>query len=146
MTRTVTTSLVFAVLPFVFPPALVGQQADRWISVGMEAGAEVELDTASVTEIDPDLFEAWLRQDLSEPRLFLVDRYDRRLVLHQYDCRLRRQRLIWFRLLEGEDLVQDRASSDSRWQPILPGSVEETVWMRVCEVGADRDSPVNEPD
>lgn len=130
-TRTV---LALAVALFLFPYGSVAQEAERWVSVGTEAGADVELDTASVIEIDPDVSEAWIREVLSEPRVFLVDRYDRKLLLRRYDCRFRRQRLMWLRLHDGERLVQDRRSADTRWQPISPESIEESLWRRVCRV------------
>lgn len=80
--------VVLVIAVFLLPPGSVAQEAERWVSVGTEAGAEVKLDTASVIEIDPDVLEAWLRQDFSEPRVFLVDCYDRKLLLRRYDCRL----------------------------------------------------------
>jgi hypothetical protein len=103
---------------------LAAQDEARWVDVASIGDEMISIDTATVTAVGDSVFRVWERSIVPETKEVRV------LARADFDCRLRLTRVIAV-VLPGFAPVP--ASEEEReWTEIVPGSVHEAQYRRVC--------------
>ena len=103
---------------------LAAQDEARWVEVVSIGDEVISIDTATVTAVGDSVYRVWERSAVPKTKEVRV------LARADFDCRLRLTRVIAV-VLPGFAPVP--ASDEEReWTEIVPGSVHEAQYRRVC--------------
>ena len=107
-----------------YPARLVAQDETRWAKVLADSAEAISLDTTSITPLGDSTYRVWERS-VSGPsnRVRVLARAD-------FDCRSRLTRAVAVALPGLEPVAV--SDEDRGWMEILPGSVYEAEFQRVC--------------
>jgi len=108
----------------VYPARLVAQDETRWATVFADSAEAISLDTTSITPLGDSTYRVWERS-VSRPsnRLRVLARAD-------FDCHSRLTRAVAVALPAFEPVAV--SGEDREWTEILPRSVYEAEFRRVC--------------
>lgn len=116
--------------------AVPAGEPSRWAYVGSSGASDVFVDRESVRPQSGALHRAWIRRSYLRPYTdHLGYTYDREVAQYEYDCSMRRSRLVSLSQYLGErhvfSLPEDRGRTWVRW---TPDSIGEGTGLTVCRI------------
>jgi surface-adhesin protein E len=120
------------------PPTPI-ELSDRWVASEESAVGVIAVDTASVTLLEPGIYQVWLHTNYATPREILGDRVIAERSFADYDCRRRLVRLHRFQLFDtdGRKPVNSEYSdvSEAQFRAVEPESLGELRYGIACRIG-----------
>jgi hypothetical protein len=85
---------------------------------------------------DGNKVKMWYMKDFKSMQEEAADRFMSITFQGEYDCKETRSRILaftWYKENKGEGNVVYTETAPAEWNPVFPGSVEETVFKYACE-------------
>jgi len=108
----------------------------QWVEVGSNKAETVYVDLTVVRK-GANVVEMWDLFDFNSAQsMTLGKQYLSQMSQHEYDCELKRSRILSFtqhsgQMTEGKEVNRD--ISLGNWEPLTPGSPLELLWKIACE-------------
>ena len=117
--------------------ALSGGAAAAWVRVGGSDYSNSYVDPATIRRTG-DMVKMWslLTYGAVQTSSSSGKQYMSSKLQWEYDCKNEQERRLYLSLYSGQmarwNVVHIESDPNSKWQPVPPGSADETLWKFAC--------------
>ena len=116
------------------PTASTTSSEDRWVHAASSSTVEFAYDRTRITSLGNDIFRVWIRKTWQTPYTDSSgDTYNLVYSLQDFDCRLRRMRVVELtQYLDDRVVWSSSSSAPGAWSTVIPESVGEEEVALLC--------------